>query len=47
MLRKKKLIFQINVYGLKSKFYFPVPSKEVDELFYYVDEIPGDERGME
>lgn len=35
------------VYGLKAQIYYPVPPREICELHYYGEDIPGDERGMD
>ncbi|WP_164730973.1 hypothetical protein [Anoxybacter fermentans] len=47
MGQKIKLKSNLKVYGLKLQVYFAIPSEEIDELYYYVDDIPGDGRGLD
>lgn len=45
-MRKIKVLGNANAFGLKPAKYLPNPPVEIDELYYYQDDIPGDGRGL-
>lgn len=46
MKRPISVLGNAKVFGLKSAKYVPNPPEEIDELYYYKDDIPGDGRGL-
>ncbi len=47
MSKKEKYLITIQRYNLSSQIFYPLPSQEIDELYFYFDEISGDGRGLD
>jgi hypothetical protein len=47
---QKKIRLKANLqvaFGLQTHLFRPIPPVEIDELHYYMDDIPGDGRGLD
>lgn len=45
-MSKFRLKSKLSTYGLHAQIFYPIPPEEICELYWYVDDIPGDGLGQ-